>query len=782
MTRPSALMRLAVAVLLTAPYLLVVAYFAEIDVYHRHFFEPSRSYNLLRVVFAGYLFWLVYFSGRLCLLAFYRNARGVSRPERVALGFFVGAALWTLLMLPLGYLGWYTRPVALVVTAPIIAGSSGHLIEALHAVSESWKSRSGGAGDVRVILAALALMFAFLLLLVKGLYPAGGHDYFTHYFYYYNAVIDSHNIWPNEVWYHYYYSKAMGLFFLSMLLTDPLAPSLVSFCFAFATAIALFAFVDRCNPGKIWPWIAVVLYFAFYIFTPSQGAYLLNGGWGDFQKTHEISAAFLFAILWMSARLFSDTGPTARLWWAASAACVAALAFVTALSAILAGMFFGLMGGAAALTGDWRKGFAFFGLGMVASLALMAVLILNYATTGLPLDNGTEFFWPLVDLRKLQAWGVLPDVVLLMAGRVSAARDALALTGVEWRDFFLRTFRLEILDRLLIFTGVMLILWTLLHVGRKRFKRTGQDPWLTPADPALVKSAGLQLGVAAALILTTLCAMIAVGGTQPVSFLRFSSFVLPLMLAMLGAAWQLMTVAVPRSRLMQRAGDIVLSVVIFALAALFAGTTYMSFYYASAGSAVAHAAAFAGGSASIYDSYKHQPGWAGREPDGAIRPWALAVWKQLGPGARFWTFANHTYCMVPGCRPEAAYSFRMSPRSLDIWFGAPDEARSLLRQEGLNYFLVEMDDRLSDPLLCSALFSPDRIANDLGMKWTDGDHTLLTWLDQGAAPLEPAWIARYREKVMEAPCSSMPIFQNLARELAAHPQWGADIRNPWMSH
>src|SRR5262249_20273323 len=148
----------------------------------------------------AYFFWLLYVSGRLCLLRLYRAApaHDISRPERVALNFFVGAALWTLVMLPLGYLGLYTRTVALIVTVPIIAGSSGHMLTAVRTIAAhrpTWRALC----DMRTVLAAVAVVFALLLLMVKGLYPAGGHDYFTHYFYYYMAVLDHHNIWPNEV-------------------------------------------------------------------------------------------------------------------------------------------------------------------------------------------------------------------------------------------------------------------------------------------------------------------------------------------------------------------------------------------------------------------------------------------------------------------------------------------------------------------------------------------------------------------------------------------------------
>jgi len=208
-------------------------------------------------------------------------------------------------------------------------------------------------------------------------------------------------------------------------------------------------------------------------------------------------------------------------------------------------------------------------------------------------------------------------------------------------------------------------------------------------------------------------------------------------------------------------------------------------YRASFQTVVANSTKFVGGSASIYDGYLNQSGWPGRGPgpgpgpDGAVRPWALAVWKELGPNTRFWTFGVHTYCMLPGCRPEAFHSFRMSPRVLDILLREPTAARAILQEEKLNYFLVEMDDSLRDTLLCSPLFSPDQIGNYLGIKWTDGTHFLLTWQGPGVEQLTDSFLEGYSKKVQAAPCSYMPLLQNLNEQLGKNPKWGADLVMPW---
>ncbi|HKF95838.1 MAG TPA: hypothetical protein VKB96_14850, partial [Gammaproteobacteria bacterium] len=441
----------------TGLYLLVLGYFAYVDVYNAHFFDPnySRSYNFFRIVFAAYLFWIVYFSGRTVLKFFRLEPADITAAESVALGFFVGAAVWTILMLPLGYLGLYTRATALVLTVPIVAASSAHLLRIGSGTIETWRYGHLLRRPVRLTLMLIAFVAAALLLIVKGLYPAGGHDYFTHYFYYFVTVLKNQHLWPNEVWYHYYYSKGMGLFFLAMLLTDPQAPSLVTFCFACAAVIALFTFVQRFNPGTVWAWIALILFLGFYIYTPGSGLYANNGGWGDFQKPHEISSAFLFALMWLGGRLAAAAGRERRTWWFAAALCTAALAFVTAFSSVLTGLFFCLMAAGAMIVRHRQNTVAFFGLSCVAGGALVVVLALNYATTGLPLDNLMDLWWPILDLDRLQKWGALPDVILLMSQRSPTGQNGLPIASTEMLDFLRNVFRTSFSTSLFLFLMVM---------------------------------------------------------------------------------------------------------------------------------------------------------------------------------------------------------------------------------------------------------------------------------------------------------------------------------------
>jgi hypothetical protein len=766
---------LATSILFSAGYATVIGYFAHVDVYHQHFFDPaySRSYNLFRVVFAAYLFWIVYFSGRCILLLSSDASQQFSNVQRVALDFFVGAAVWTLLMLALGYAGLYSRVVAICLTLPIIAASSRHLLDVA----------SGTISALRhfhqhqiphLVAAAIACVFAILLLMVKGLYPTGGADYFMHYFQYFVRVLENGHLWPNDVWYHYYYSKGAGLFFLAILLSDPLAASLMTFCLIIAVALAIYDLVARGKPGTLWPWVGVILFFGFFIYTPSKGPSVLNGGWGDFQKPHEISSAFLVSLLWTVTGLGLARGAARRRWWIAGALCALALPIVTAFSAVIAGAFCAMWAAACLLTGRREHILGLLGLGASAVIGLVAMLLLNYATTGLPLDNGIEYFWSILDIPKLQAWGVLPHIVLTMADRLAMAKDVLPLGSAEMRDFLRNVLRIEVLFPAILMTAAVTLSVALYACGRAASLQAGRHaPAMLPRNA--YHTDWLPIAAAGTFLTTTLCAAAVVGRMQPVSFVRYTSFVLPVLAVLIAAGCQTAVLALPHTRWTARAVRIAMP---FAFVAIVIAATN-SGYRATVQTLVGTAARFVSGDASIYDAFVNQSGWPGRGNDPAVRPWALAVWKELGPGGRFLSSSNLTYCMLPGCRPEISNSYRSSDRFLDIMLGSPEQARAILHANGLDFFLVEMDLAVKDLLLCAPLFSPDRIQNNLGVRWSDGTHFLLTWRGPGVVPLTPTWLSQYRAKISAALCRDMPLLQSLAQELDKNPRWGADLVIPW---
>jgi hypothetical protein len=252
--------------------------------------------------------------------------------------------------------------------------------------------------------------------------------------------------------------------------------------------------------------------------------------------------------------------------------------------------------------------------------------------------------------------------------------------------------------------------------------------------------------VAAAII----CAVLAItsGRTQPISFYRYSSFGLPISIVLAVMLWTIPAANGTQwySRVANHRTTKTLAVAGCILMACIINRPRISPLYA-----LADSAAFAVGVHSMDAAYTHQRGWPARMPWGAIHPAARAAYGIVGPHTRIWSIHMHTYCMLPDCDVESHNAFIMTPDWDRLMFGTPEEGREALRRAGVDNFLISTELVVSDPLPASPLFSPDNIGKYLGLRWTDGTASLLTWLGPGAVPLDAEWLVRYRQTVEAAP-------------------------------
>src|SRR4029453_14770252 len=216
---------------------LLLYWFDSRDFYYKHFFDrgvPIRHYDGLRLLFIFCFAWLVYAPGAmgLSIVAGKRGLAQLPAWERFPLGFLTGVGAWSIVLSPLGRASLYSKPLAIGITAAVMLGSIPHLAASI----EEWicalsrfrmpdKSPVGAPirrSRISIIIDTLFRKFLFPALLlivivlgmaflvVKGLYPAGGHDYWNHYFPFYLRVVQSGSILPNDFWYHF--SKSKGQF------------------------------------------------------------------------------------------------------------------------------------------------------------------------------------------------------------------------------------------------------------------------------------------------------------------------------------------------------------------------------------------------------------------------------------------------------------------------------------------------------------------------------------------------------------------------------------------
>jgi hypothetical protein len=426
----------SVAGVLVLLYALLLHWFDGHDFYHRYFFEHGsrvRHYEWARLAFIFCFAWQVYAAGAMVLSIVLggRNFGKLLAWERYPLGFLIGIAAWSVPLYIVGLAGQYSRPLAVDVSFAVVLASLPHLAvcieESAGALARAVKgnrisdlmpdplSSPGRAASIllRALLAVAIVIAAATFLLVKGLYPGGGHDYYNHYFPFYLRVVQSGSTLPNDVWYHFYQSKGDGLYFLAMLLTDPLAPQLVTAGFILCAAGIVYALLRRVAPAGPLPWIGVLLYFAFFIYTPGPHEFMVQGGWGDLEKEHELTAVPLLGIIWSLYRLYGDFDGDKRPWILGLHASIVATIIVTLQLGLLIGLY--LVGYMVwfAVKRQWREAvIPFFGA-ITATTLMVVILAINYVLSGLVLDQAMLFTWPITNVAKLANWGPLFEALTI---------------------------------------------------------------------------------------------------------------------------------------------------------------------------------------------------------------------------------------------------------------------------------------------------------------------------------------------------------------------------------
>jgi hypothetical protein len=756
--------RLAAAALIVG-FIGVVAWFDAVDVYHRHFFDTGpivAADNLLRIVFVVIFSWLIYAPGAaIAALAMSAAERAALTPaERAVLGFGIGLGIWHVAMLILGLLGLYYRPVLVGLCLAVVVASARHFANVAVA---GWRSlalgfvglRHGCATPERIGIILIGVAAVWLLLL-RGLFPGGGGDYYTHYFYYYLEVLKNHGLAPNDVWYHYYYSKGSGLAFLGMLLTDPEAPALTTYPCVVFSAVAIATLAARMAPHSLWPAAGAVIYLFYYLV--SFGA---DGG-GQFQKDHEEIAALVALTAWA---LCMERYAAPRPFRIMAAATAIAAALITPPIAIVLGFFVGLLAAWSMVRRRWSD---MWGYGVVVAtiaVAVLAVLVVGYLQTGLASDQALDLMLRFADFTRLDRWGVIPQIIA-----VAWIRD----NYLQWEQPFGRATLQEIADFMR-----LRFLWPFLTgpiVAVVVLRMSGAFTGWRLTAPRDASSALLTKQTAwrlAALVALLLAVAVLAGRNQSLSFARLSSFFVPVlvMLAIAGSVWGL-------SWPLARRDDAVLRLVVPALLLVGSLVAWQSqaHWMSPLRRDSANAMRFVVGSYSLAQAYSHANSLYAF---GAINPGALAAAQQLPYGTPIWSTNVDSYCMVPGCLIESVISFKMSGRLDEILGGDPQLAKQRLQEAGLNYFLFMKDYRMIDLLPFSRLFAPDTIGSYLGVKWSDGSTFLLTWIGPDTTPLGPDFLEAYTRRRAEPDVlrwfrfdELAPVIAAVAPRMRATTQWG----------
>jgi hypothetical protein len=367
--------------------------------------------------------------------------------------------------------------------------------------------------------------------------------------------------------------------------------------------------------------------------------------------------------------------------------------------------------------------------------ATVAVLLINYFATGLLTDQALDITWKLADFNRLDQWGVIPNLIL-----------------VAWiRDNYKQVYEFSIdatLQNLVEFLradALWILIATSLFLPFLRFRallRTKIPMENKPSPRALraYRSSSAVWWILFSIVGVLGLLSIPAGNAQPVSYFRFSTFFLPLVAMACIACWTSFGSTRPRLSSSWRWRTVAPCLLLVATMASWGD------WYARAYAAGAEAVKFAFGRYSLAEAYGKV---AGPYAFGAIHPGASTAVKMVPAGARVWSTNVDLYCMAPDCIIESFISFKLSPRLNEILNGPPEQARDILKEEGLNFFLFSSQFTLLDILPYSHLFDPSVIERFLGVKWTDGETYLLTWAGPDTLPLGPDFMQKYKAKLAE---------------------------------
>ncbi len=738
-------------------YIALIAAFRYLNFYYTGFEVFGIRvlvYNLLRLAFAGYLFWILYATGDLLLSCLAGRNYG-RRPllDRLALSYFSGAGAWQILLLGLGLANLLLLELVFALTIVVMLCSYRSLVTTFFSPpneAEAPATPPANGSLQRVALGVMVLILvavAALLILVKGLYPAGGHDYYTHYFHYYREVVESGSIWPNNVWYHFYYSKGAGLFFLGMLLTDPLAPQLVTLCMMAGAAISIAAFTINLHANKLWQYTIIIVFLGIYIYTPGPRENMAHGGWGDFEKLHEFQTSIVAFLIYALTRLMRrDEYPVKPYRVGAMLATAMAIIITPPFAAFLMFTYF-LLGSVALARRSWQTASDITSVAFTCAACVASILVFNYYVTGLPSDQGMHLVWKLVDFEKLHSWGVLPNLVIVQAGLTHLSSLHTGFFNMETARILWVNFRLDLLCLL----ALLPLPWVLYKALRRdavllNYARHHKDAI------AVISCFAVAGGVIALLF----------GRTQSISFYRFSSYLVPVTL-MFAAAWWMVALSVFRNRHQSTWG----LAVPFLILIMTPGFSMINKHYdiTKAKEIIRNAGKLLLGMHSIESAYKTQSSWPGRLPWGGIYPGASDAWAVLPKGERLWSLHTHSYCMTPHCSVESYQSYRLGADWQDVFFGSADDSRAALKKASLNYFLISTELQIVDPLVLGPLFRPEMITKNFGVFWTDGKTALLTWKSVQTKEISPKWLKDYNEKVEESRMGDSYPYRPLERVL-----------------
>jgi len=723
-----------IAIIFFLGYILLIQEYKKNDFYTLSFFDHGRTlifYNTSRLIFSIYLTWIIFSCG-FSVLYLFSNKLSLGRFNKIdlfILGVLTGSFLWTIFLFIQGIYGNLNFNLVYLFTIFVLFCSIPLLVNIINHLNFNKKKLNCNISILGIYVLIFLTILSFILF--KGIYPNGGSDYIGHYFFYYKKVVETGSLLPNEIWYHFYYSKGLALFFMGMLLTDPLAPQLIGSIYFLVSSLIIFQILSNKCINRYIKFIGLLLFILFFLYTPGPEINEMNGGWGDLEKTHELTATFLLSLIWISNKLRTCNDSFYKVWLVGyiSSICTAILitfALFPIIFLYLIGFFIFYF-----YNNQLKKIFWTVAGLFAALVSASIILLINYLYTGLYTDQFLIKLWPFENIQILQNWGVLFEAIWLHWNYMSSANLAAAPWNLKLFSLIEKYLRLEIWGFLFLAFFPILI-FNLIHLKIRQSK----DKYSIVLPSIFYELLWFTFVVIAA-------SLFGGGREQQISFYRLTTFSYgpTLCLALIFVAISL-GFKYFNKNIFYKCIFIIfsLSITLFIIISPVKLIAIQSNLLQIGSDAIK----FAKGEYSLKDAYQHQDGRPGRTKWGGIYEGIIPAWQIAGPNQRIWTFHPGSTCMLPNCNLQSFFSTRITRHWGKVFFGSPKIAVDILKEEKLNYFFFSKELGVSDILPAAKLFSPQLIGQYLAIRWTDGNSYLLTWPGPNTSPIDDRFLDAYK--------------------------------------
>ncbi len=738
------------AVMLAGGLCAVVFLLARMDIYGKHFFERTPLYlvyNILRVILLFYFGCIMYSAGAGFLrLAGWRSVTaGLGVMERFFLLSVLGGSLVNLMVFVLGWSNLLYRWLVVLISSGILVYSYADVRSLLGDAVGRLRSRfSEQPPALRWVFTAqllLACLFLGVILVTLSLAPFRSTDVINHYHKYFLSVTESHNIWPNDIWYHFYVSKGAGLHIMGVLLGDINSIPLVSFVAFVLSGCLVVSFAWRKMRSLFW---AAAVFFLYTVF-------FLTLGYSDkllFERHHIVTAAFIGCVVWMGMLLPEIKRGSRHRWVVLSGIVVTALMVwaPTSIALVLPYLLFGWLLFVLMFKGERSRMLGFVPLSAAVVTAL--ILGINYVVTGLAEATPTRLFWKFGDLSRFSTW-VSPYLMMhIMEGSgpglggvsVALIRD---IASRGYLEGLLRLDRISFMGSPL-FLGVSGCAAAAGCWCRWKSRSAGRSNGFVQGEGDSRHTASLYsfLLVLGFLVIAVIVSPVT---GQYVSICRYYVFAVTLMVLLAVHLGTFVFECLPSRLSAAIAIAICLLIAMAVVPPLPVRVSYVR---------------FALGRLSMrdfYERYAQVPASAWEIPD------------VVGPGERVWSVSEQRAgrLLGPGVKVENTISSLMCKNWHVVVFEDPEAAAAELKKEGLNYFLLDLEQISYGALCYSPLFAPENIGRFFSMAWQSGSIYLLSWRADADEPLPEEFVESWTSW-LDSDGSFKPLYERTKSIYAAN--------------